>query len=82
MYIISGDQETPTKKLAEELGIEHYFAETLPENKAELIGKRKDSGKSVCYIGSCLNDSIALIMPAEAKKPTSLPPCVALQAWR
>ena len=37
MYIISGDHEKPTKKLARELGIDHYFAETLPENKADLV---------------------------------------------
>lgn len=60
MVIISGDQETPTQKLASELGIEHYFAETLPENKADLIGNLQAEGKSVCYIGDGINDSIAL----------------------
>ena len=60
MYIISGDQETPTRKLAEKLGIDHYFAETLPENKADLIGKLQEKGQSVCYIGDGINDSIAL----------------------
>ena len=34
MYIISGDQEAPTKKLAHDLGIDHYYAETLPQNTA------------------------------------------------
>jgi len=34
MVIISGDHEQPTRQLAQELGIETYFAETLPENTA------------------------------------------------
>lgn len=59
-YIISGDHETPTRKLAAELGIDHYFAETLPQNKAELIEQLQSEGKTVCYIGDGINDSIAL----------------------
>ena len=59
-YIISGDSETPTSKLARDLGIDYYFAETLPENKAELIEKLQDEGRFVCYVGDGINDSIAL----------------------
>ncbi|MEM7536866.1 MAG: heavy metal translocating P-type ATPase, partial [Chloroflexota bacterium] len=60
LYIISGDQEQPTKKLAQELGIPHYFAETLPENKAKIIDQLQTEGKSVCFVGDGINDSIAL----------------------
>ena len=60
MYIISGDHETPTKRLAEEIGIDHYFAKALPENKADLIEQLQQQGKFVCYIGDGINDSIAL----------------------
>ncbi|HIE01282.1 MAG TPA: heavy metal translocating P-type ATPase [Thiotrichaceae bacterium] len=60
VYIISGDNEQPTRKLAQELGIEHYFAETLPEKKADLIEKLQKEGKSVCFIGDGINDCIAL----------------------
>ncbi len=59
-YIISGDHETPTRKLAQEVGIDHYFAETLPANKADIIEKLQQQGKFVCYIGDGINDSIAL----------------------
>ena len=45
MYIISGDHEAPTRRLAETLGIEHYFAETLPENKAALIERLRAGGQ-------------------------------------
>ena len=60
MYIISGDQEAPTKTLAQTLGIEHYFAEVLPEDKANIIKKLQEEGKFVCYVGDGINDSIAL----------------------
>jgi Cu2+-exporting ATPase len=60
IYIISGDHETPTRKLAQDLGIDHYFAQTLPEKKAELIEQLQDEGKFICYIGDGINDSIAL----------------------
>ena len=60
IYIISGDHEKPTKKLAQEVGIEHYFAETLHENKATLIEALQKEGKAVCFVGDGINDSIAL----------------------
>lgn len=60
VYIISGDHEQPTKKLAQALGIDHYFANTLPENKAALVAKLQEEGKSVCFVGDGINDSIAL----------------------
>ena len=40
IFIISGDHEEPTRQLANQLGIEHYFAETLPENKADHFARR------------------------------------------
>lgn len=60
LVIISGDHKKPTKKLAEELGIEHYFAEVLPQDKASLIEQLQNEGKSVCFVGDGINDSIAL----------------------
>jgi Cu2+-exporting ATPase len=60
IYIISGDHETPTQKLAQSLNIDHYFAETLPEQKAEIITQLQNEGKFICYIGDGINDSIAL----------------------
>jgi len=59
-YIISGDHEKPTQKLAQEVGIDQYFAEILPKNKAQLIEQLQSEGRSVCFIGDGINDSIAL----------------------
>jgi len=60
LVIISGDHEQPTRHLAQQLGIDDYFAETLPENKADLIQKLRDEGRFVCFIGDGINDAIAL----------------------
>lgn len=60
LAIISGDQEEPTRDLAHALGIETYFANTLPENKATLIEKLQSEGRVVCFIGDGINDAIAL----------------------
>ena len=58
--IISGDHEKPTRHLAGQLGIKHYFAETLPQDKANLIKSMQDEGRTVCYMGDGINDTIAL----------------------
>ncbi len=60
LCIISGDHAQPTGKLAEHVGIDQYFAEVLPENKADLIKQFQEEGKTVCYIGDGINDAIAL----------------------
>jgi Cu2+-exporting ATPase len=60
LYIISGDHQQPTQHLAQALGIDHYFAEVLPENKAALVQQLRDDGRFVCFIGDGINDAIAL----------------------
>jgi Cu2+-exporting ATPase len=60
LYIISGDSELPTKALANELGIDGYFANTLPERKADLVKQLQAEGRNVCFIGDGINDAIAL----------------------
>jgi heavy metal translocating P-type ATPase len=60
IVIISGDHELPTRKLAQELGIDRYFAQTLPQNKAAIIEQLQGEGRTVCYVGDGINDTIAL----------------------
>lgn len=60
LTIISGDHEQPTRQLAQKLGIDQYYAETLPDQKAALVKELRDSGKFVAYIGDGINDAIAL----------------------
>lgn len=59
-YIISGDHEAPTRALAAQVGIDHYLAETLPEDKAVRIQQLQAQGRTVCFIGDGINDAIAL----------------------
>ncbi|MEM7533320.1 MAG: heavy metal translocating P-type ATPase [Chloroflexota bacterium] len=58
--IISGDQEAPTRTLANELGIDRYFANVLPEEKAAFVAQLQTEGKTVCFVGDGINDAIAL----------------------
>lgn len=58
--IISGDAENPTRHLAEKLGIEHYFFQALPEQKAEIIKNLQQEGAFVCFVGDGINDAIAM----------------------
>lgn len=58
--IISGDNEEPTRRLSAELGIKRYFAEVLPEDKANLVTQLQKEGHKVCFVGDGINDSIAL----------------------
>lgn len=46
--------------MARTLGIDNYFANTLPENKAQLVEQLQQEGRAVCFIGDGINDSIAL----------------------
>ncbi|MBV8233077.1 MAG: heavy metal translocating P-type ATPase [Planctomycetaceae bacterium] len=58
--IISGDHEAPTRKLAESLGMDRYFAQVLPADKADYVAKLQKEGCKVCFVGDGINDSIAL----------------------
>jgi Cu2+-exporting ATPase len=58
--IISGDHDAPTRKLAESLGMDRYFAQVLPADKADYVGKLQKEGRKVCFVGDGINDSIAL----------------------
>jgi hypothetical protein len=58
--IISGDHEKPTEKLARELGVDRYFAEVLPVDKARYVELLQQEGRKVCFVGDGINDAIAL----------------------
>ncbi len=60
VYIMSGDQESPTRKLAETLGVDGYFANVLPDGKAALIEKLQADGATVGFVGDGINDAVAL----------------------
>ncbi|NBW86789.1 MAG: heavy metal translocating P-type ATPase, partial [Planctomycetia bacterium] len=56
LAIISGDHEAPTKRLAEQLGMDRYFAQVLPADKADYVEKLQAEGRKVCFVGDGIND--------------------------
>lgn len=58
--IVSGDHQQPTKKLAESLGMDDYFYDILPENKAQIVERLQKEGQSVAFVGDGVNDTIAM----------------------
>ncbi len=60
LIIVSGDHQKPTQKLAKELGMDDYFYEVLPQDKAKLICDFQAAGHKVCFIGEGLNDAVAM----------------------
>ncbi len=60
LAIVSGDHKHPTQKLAKELGMDDYFYDVLPQDKAKIVDKLQQEGKSVCFIGDGVNDAVAM----------------------
>jgi len=58
--IISGDNDMTTASIAKDVGVDHYHAELLPEDKLEQISDLKKKYGSVAMVGDGVNDAPAL----------------------
>ena len=58
--MMTGDSERTASKIAAEAGIDEYYAEVLPEDKARYIEDAKNEGRNVIMVGDGINDSPAL----------------------
>ncbi len=60
VIVLSGDQSAAVGYMADQVGIEKYFGEMLPQDKANFIKALQNQGKRVAMVGDGINDSTAL----------------------
>lgn len=60
VVMMTGDSERTAASIARRVGVDEYYAEVLPEDKARFVENEKASGKKVIMIGDGINDSPAL----------------------
>lgn len=60
VVMMTGDSERTAKAIAERVGVDEYYAEVLPEDKAGFVEREKAKGRKVIMIGNGINDSPAL----------------------
>lgn len=58
--MLTGDNESVAKAIAKQAGVEEYFAEALPKDKAEAVERVRSVGGFVAMVGDGINDSPAL----------------------
>jgi Cu2+-exporting ATPase len=77
VWLLSGDVSKPVQDMAQRLGIDHWQANALPQDKAAKITELQDQGRKVLMVGDGLNDTVAL-----SAAHVSISPATALDAAR
>ena len=60
VVMMTGDSERTAASVARRVGVDEYYSEVLPEDKARFVEKEKEAGRKVIMIGDGINDSPAL----------------------
>ena len=60
VVMMTGDSERTAAAIAKRVGVDEYYSEVLPEDKANFITKETEKGRKVMMIGDGINDSPAL----------------------
>lgn len=60
VVMMTGDSERTARAIARRVGVDEYYSEVLPEDKAGFVEKEKQAGRKVIMIGDGINDSPAL----------------------
>ena len=60
VVMMTGDSERTASVIAKKVGVDEYYAEVLPEDKAAFVEREKAAGRKVIMIGDGINDSPAL----------------------
>lgn len=60
IVMMTGDSERSAVSIAKRVGVDEYYSEVLPEDKADFIEREKAAGRKVVMIGDGINDSPAL----------------------
>lgn len=60
IVMMTGDSERTARAIAKQVGVDEYYSEVLPEDKAGFVEREKAQGRKVIMIGDGINDSPAL----------------------
>ena len=60
IWMLTGDQPEAAREVAKQVGIKHFKAGVLPQEKATFVQSLQDKGKKVAMVGDGINDSAAL----------------------
>ena len=60
VVMMTGDSDRTARAIAGRVGVDQYFSEVLPEDKARFVEQEKAAGRKVIMVGDGVNDSPAL----------------------